>query len=149
MRNAVLFAATSVLIASPSFGADPNRWHGPNGEIVIWHNGTNARALNGGANDIDGLHKFSCKNPAGCIVIVSASILEQRSGETTTCAYVDGVAGAPGCNPDPQGDSQIISRLHEQLRVKAGAHTVKTVVTTSGGTLLGWAIDYTIYDQPN
>ena len=150
MRNAVLLIAASILIASPSFGADSKRWHGSNGEIVIWHNGMKTRTLNSGTNDIDGLHKFNCKNPTGCIVIVSASIREQRSSINTTCAYVDGIGGAPGCNEDPQGGSQIISSLHEQFRVTSGPRTVQTVVQNSGTTaMLGWAIDYTIYDQPN
>jgi hypothetical protein len=153
LRNAALLVAASVLIALPSFGAEPNRWHGSNGETVIWHNGKKSINLDRGDNAVDPPRKFNCKHLTGCMVIVSASILERRgSGSSTTCAYVDGYAGAPRCVGDPKGtESEFISEAHQHIHVSSGVHTVQTIVHMDYGTalMLGWAIDYTIYDKRN
>jgi hypothetical protein len=65
-----------------------------------------------------------------------------------TCAFVDGVAAAPGC-PDSEADNASHVLIHQMAKVAAGDHTieVKLNALNAKGQITGWETDYTIYER--
>jgi hypothetical protein len=100
-----------------------------------------------GAIVLDKPQSFTCKSLAGCVVIMSASVQETHDvNGTVTCSYVDESEGAPGCTLDPGNG---VFTVRQQSKVAPGAHLIQTKVHSfnAQGQIVGWAVDYTIYER--
>lgn len=82
-------------------------------------------------------------------MVASASVHINENTQTTTCSYVDGIAGAAGCTQDPAPDADHVVDVRQQSKVAQGSHTVQTIVNSVNeqGKIVGWAVEYSIYER--
>ena len=85
MKIAALLIAVTAAIASHAYGASndgqPIRWHKHDGGEVIMRMSTDQLRINNSGDPLDKLHSFTCKSPAGCVVILNASGLWPSSDQ--------------------------------------------------------------------
>jgi hypothetical protein len=148
MYRAVFF--TLALAGTAHADDTPGRYHNDKMTVIV-HNSMKPLFLVEGDNPIGKPSTFMCRAPVKCVVIMSASIKDNDAGLIYgTCSYVDGIAGAPGCGPDPQFRNQDIgmSYSHQEIFVGRGPHTITTLVTAPypNAQVLGWAVEYAIYE---
>jgi hypothetical protein len=143
--TAAVIAATSA-IASDDIAPVRIRHAGP---TVIMHSSTKPIPIQTGDNPIGRPRIFTCESTAGCIVIMTVSLMtdsDALSYAEFTCSYVDGQAGVP-CPPIDNEDPNVVHR--QMSRVGPGEHTIETKMKALNtvGHIIGWETDYTIYER--
>jgi hypothetical protein len=138
-------AAACAWSSATAAGDAPIRWRS-HGVGKIFHSSMRPITIQTGDNLLDRLHTFTCHSVAGCVVI--AEVSDQQTGGTSgtsTCAFVDGVAGAPGCIDD----TEFAINIREQFQVAQGDHTIQSIVHSLNpdGQIVGWAVEYSIYER--
>ena len=150
MKRCILLICTA-LLSHGSAQADndaPIRYRG-NGMTVVMHSSMTPITLVRGDNPLGKPRKFTCGSAAGCVVVTSVSAQYKDTSGTSTCTYVDGEPGAPGCAIDPEDRADNVIGVRQQFKVSHGMHIVetKTYSYNTVGEIVGWAVDYVIYER--